>query len=131
MIPLLFAYGTLKRNGPPAARRLIREARFVSTAAIAGRLYDLGPYTGIYRDSRKPRVHGEVFEIPESAFARVFEALDCYEGAEFVRRRVLVTFRNGRRRVAWAYLLRKRPPKSARRISSGRFERKRGAAWRL
>ena len=128
MIALLFVYGTLKRNGPAAARRLIREARFVSTATIAGRLYDLGPYTGIYCDSWNPRVHGEAFEIPESACARVFEALDRYEGAEFVRRRVLVTLRNGRRRVAWAYLLRKRPPKSARPIRSGRVDRKvRGA----
>jgi gamma-glutamylcyclotransferase (GGCT)/AIG2-like uncharacterized protein YtfP len=95
---------------------------------MRGSLYDLGRYPGVMRDSKSRRVYGELYEIPDDAADRALDALDQYEGSEFVRRRVFVTMGDGRRRGAWAYLLRKRPPKSARQLESGRYARKRGAA---
>jgi gamma-glutamylcyclotransferase (GGCT)/AIG2-like uncharacterized protein YtfP len=125
----LFVYGTLK--GRTARRRhpLLRKAKFVTGASISGELYDLGEYPGLVRPSRVAgQVRGELFEIPEDGAARVLRALDRYEGSEFVRRRVYVTLSNGKRRAAWAYLLRKKPPRSATRLYSGRYSLRRGAA---
>ena len=125
----LFVYGTLKRNGPGKRHRLLRNARFVKGASISGSLYDLGRYPGVARDSRaRRRVFGELYEIPDDIADRALRALDRYEGSEFSRRRVWVTLRDGKRRIAWAYVLRRRPPKAARPVDSGRYARKRGAA---
>jgi len=124
----LFVYGTLKGTGSRTRHRLLREARFVDSASMSGRLYDLGRYPGVYRDSMKGRVFGQLYEIPQDAAPRALRSLDKYEGPEFARRRVYVTLRDGSRRVAWAYVLRRRPVKAARQLTSGRYDRKRGAA---
>ena len=125
----LFVYGSLKRDAPAKRHRLLRDARFLNVASMAGTLYDLGRYPGVVRDSRRRgRVFGELYEIPDEVAQKALRALDGYEGSEFDRQRVYVTLRDGKRRVAWAYVLRKRPPKSARRVDSGRYQRKRGAA---
>jgi gamma-glutamylcyclotransferase (GGCT)/AIG2-like uncharacterized protein YtfP len=107
---------------------LLRDARFVNVASMSGSLYDLGRYPGVVRDPKdRGRVFGEVYEIPDDAAHRALQALDKYEGSEFVRRRAYVTMRDGKRRSAWAYVLRKRP-RSARPVDSGRYARSRGAA---
>jgi gamma-glutamylcyclotransferase (GGCT)/AIG2-like uncharacterized protein YtfP len=124
----LFVYGTLKRSSPRSRHRLLQEARFVKAASMAGRLYDLGRYPGVFRDSAKERVRGELYEIPDASAPRALRALDRYEGRQYVRRRVYVRLGDGSRRLAWTYLLRKRPPKSVRQVTSGRYRRHRGVA---
>lgn len=118
----IFVYGTLKRSTKRSPHALMRNARFVDVASMSGRLYDLGRYPGVYREAPAgKRVFGELYEFPEPLSDRSLETLDKYEGQEFVRRRVYVTLRDGRRRAAWAYLLRNRPGKSARPLDSGRY----------
>jgi len=96
---------------------------------VPGVLYDLGRYPGLVRAvTRRRRVFGELYELPDDDASRVLQRLDKYEGREFARRRLLVTLRDGHRRAAWTYVLRARPPKSARLIDSGRHVGKRGAA---
>ena len=125
----LFVYGTLKRSAPGRPHALLRKARFVDTASVSGTMYDLGDYPGLRRDgSVGARVSGELYELPDEISADALRALDRYEGSEFDRQRVWTTMRGGTRRLAWAYVLRRRPPKSARQIESGRYARKRGAA---
>jgi gamma-glutamylcyclotransferase (GGCT)/AIG2-like uncharacterized protein YtfP len=109
----LFVYGTLKRPGVRRRHRLLRDARYVDSASISGHLYDLGRYPGVFRDSVRTRVLGELYEIPETAAPRALRLLDEYEGSEFARRRVMATLRDGSRRIVWAYLLRKRPANAA------------------
>ena len=125
----LFVYGTLKGRSSRQRHRLLRGARFVTGASISGVLYDLGRYPGLVRTSRTgQRVTGELFELPENAARRMLRKLDAYEGSEFVRRRVFVRLSNGKRRMAWAYLLRRKPPQSASRLHTGRYSLRRGAA---
>jgi gamma-glutamylcyclotransferase (GGCT)/AIG2-like uncharacterized protein YtfP len=95
---------------------------------MSGRLYDLGRYPGVFRDSVRERVHGELYGLPGAVSREVLGALDDYEGAEFSRRRVFATLSDGSRRRAWAYVLRRRPSKATRALATGRYERKRGAA---
>ena len=61
---LLFVYGTLRRQSPhPMARYLARHARYVGTARVAGRLYDLGPYPGMLPAAEADDfVHGDLFD---------------------------------------------------------------------
>ncbi len=121
MTPPLFVYGTLKRSVDGTRHRLLREARFADTASISGELYDLGAYPGVYRNgSSSHRVDGELYELPSLHSERVLEALDRYEGGEFIRKRIYVTLRGGRRRVAWSYLLRRRPDASPKPDASTR-----------
>ncbi len=125
----LFVYGTLKRNSPRNRHPLLRDARFVDVASMSGSLYDLGAYPGVVRERKnRGRVFGEVYEIPDDDAHHALRALDKYEGSEFVRQRAFVTLRDGKRRSAWAYVLRKPPPRSARPVDSGTYARKRGAA---
>ena len=112
---------------PLGARSPLRDAKLVSKASLAGTLYDLGDYPGILRNSNQRRVLGELFELDESRGPSILRHLDEYEGPEFVRQRGFVTQRDGKRRLAWFYVLRK-PPNPARIISSGRFRQRRPAA---
>lgn len=126
--PTLFVYGTLKRRAPRRQHRLLRGARYLASASISGVLYDLGEYPGLVRTSHnRQRVAGELYELPDEDAVAMLRALDRYEGNEYVRQRVFVTLANGKRRAAWAYLLRHRP-KSAVRVRSGRYSLRRGAA---
>lgn len=93
---------------------------------MIGELYDLGTYPGVSRRGRG-HVFGELYELPAETSHAVLKALDDYEGRAFERRRVVVTLSDGRRRTAWAYLLRRRPSR-ARLLPSGRYLAKRGAA---
>lgn len=125
----LFVYGTLKRRAPRRQHPLLRDARYLANASISGALYDLGKYPGLMRTPRNgKRVAGEVYELPDERAVAMLKALDRYEGGEYVRRRVYVTLGNGKRRAAWAYLLRQRP-KSAVRLDSGRFPLRRGVEY--
>jgi gamma-glutamylcyclotransferase (GGCT)/AIG2-like uncharacterized protein YtfP len=125
----LFVYGSLKRSDTGVPHRLLRRARFLNVASMSGTLYDLGPYAGARQNAATgSRVFGELYQLSDQAAVRALRTLDKYEGPEFVRQRVLVTLRGGRRRAAWTYVLRKRPGKHARSVPSGRYQSKRGAA---
>ena len=125
----LFVYGTLSSQSAGKRHRLLRKARCVAKASMVGELYDLGRYPGVVRNGRtRRRVFGELYELPDVALPRALEELDRYEGPEFARKRVYLTLGDGSRRVAWAYLLRKRPPKGARELISGRYRAANGAA---
>ena len=125
----VFVYGTLKGRTSRRRHRLLRNARFVAGASISGVLYDLGRYPGLVRTSRNGRrVRGELYELPEDSARQMLRALDRYEGSEYARRRVYVKLSNGKRRLAWAYVLRKKPPKSAPELHTGRYTLRRGAA---
>jgi gamma-glutamylcyclotransferase (GGCT)/AIG2-like uncharacterized protein YtfP len=116
MKPYLFVYGTL-RSGHSDTHRLLGNARFVASGSISGTLYDLGSYPGVHRTKRRhARVAGEVYELIGSDADRRLRNIDCYEGAEFRRSRVLVQLNNGRRHRAWAYILADAPPSGAREI---------------
>ncbi len=124
----LFVYGTLKRRAPRRQHPLLHDAQYLAKASISGVLYDLGEYPGLIRPSRnRQRVAGELYELSDETAPEMLRALDRYEGKEYVRRRVFVTLSNGKRRAAWAYVLRRRP-KSAMRVQSGRYSLRRGAA---
>lgn len=125
----IFVYGTLKRRGSGRRHDLLRGARFVTSASIIGELYDLGEYPGVVREPpTRGRVFGELYEIPHADAPAALRALDTYEGSEFVRDRAYVTTADGKRRLAWTYVLRKRPPKTARPVTSGKYHRRKGAA---
>ncbi len=125
----LFVYGTLKRRTPGKPHRLLRGAQFVGSASVRGKLYDLGRYPGLVRNgTTDDRVYGELYELPQTVAVRSLRTLDEYEGDEFDRRRMYATLSNGRRRASWVYVLRERPPESARPVRSGRYKTKRGAA---
>jgi gamma-glutamylcyclotransferase (GGCT)/AIG2-like uncharacterized protein YtfP len=125
----LFVYGTLKRGASNEGRRLLRGAEFVSRVSTTGSLYDLGRYPGLVRrPASKDRVFGELYRLPDDSGDRILRELDVYEGNEFVRRRVYVMLPNGRRRLAWAYILRRRPPHAARHVHSGRYPSRRRVA---
>jgi gamma-glutamylcyclotransferase (GGCT)/AIG2-like uncharacterized protein YtfP len=125
----LFVYGTLKRRTPSRRHALLDDARYVTSASMGGVLYDLGEYPGVVRGpSSRGRVFGELYEIPDTDAPRVLRALDEYEGDEFTRERVYVTAKGGRRRLAWTYVLRKEPPRSARHLPAGKYHHRQGAA---
>ena len=114
MPQMLFVYGTLRRSS--SAHSLLRDAQFVANASIKGRLLDLGEYPALVRERRDAgKVRGELYALPDNATGLLRE-LDRYEGSEFVRRRVFVTLRNGKRKGAWTYMLRSDPPRSARLV---------------
>lgn len=127
MVDLLFVYGTLTRRSPE--HKLLGASRFLSRASVRGRLYDLGSYPGLVRENANGhRVVGELYELPVRTAERILRDLDKYEGSEFARQRMFVTLPNGRRRGAWVYVLRSKPSESAKRIESGRYSSRRGAA---
>jgi len=112
MSEFLFVYGTLMSTvGHPMGARLAKEAVYLSSATIRGRLYDLGKWPGLL-DSDSPHaiVHGEVFVL--SRPVATFDWLDAYEGihpsapalTEYVRARRMVRLQDGREVIAWVYL---------------------------
>lgn len=123
----IFVYGTLKRRS--RYHHLLGGARFVAKASMRGVLYDLGAYPGlVQKRTAAHSVLGELYELPEDRAPRLLRALDRYEGREFLRRRVFVRLRNGRRRAAWTYVLKDAPARAARPIRSGHFPVRRAAS---
>ncbi|MBY0505581.1 MAG: gamma-glutamylcyclotransferase [Bryobacteraceae bacterium] len=109
MTELLFVYGTLRRGAyrggqvNPFAVRLEQEARWLGPAKAPGRLYQVNPE---YPGMRPPEtvdewVTGEVWEFSD---VDLWQALDHYEGAEYVRTLSKTVLHDGSERQAWVYL---------------------------
>lgn len=122
----LFVYGTLKRQRHGKKHPLLRDVRVIGRASMRGELYDLGKYPGVVRSvGNGDRVFGELYEIPEAKETEILRRLDAYEGSEYDRQRVFVTLPDGRRRIAWVYVLRKHPKKDRRQLTSGYYRTRR------
>lgn len=107
----LFVYGTLMSTARhPMGARLLREARLVGAATIAGRLYRLGWYPGLVEAADGAIVHGEVFALADPAMSLAW--LDAYEGLqpedpgndEYKRLERTVQLASGEELTAWVYL---------------------------
>lgn len=71
----LFVYGTLRRGGSNDIARLVPEARFIATASLRGKLFDLGDYPALLADEAAGWVAGEVYAVPDAGWP----ALDALE----------------------------------------------------
>jgi gamma-glutamylcyclotransferase (GGCT)/AIG2-like uncharacterized protein YtfP len=78
---------------------LARDARYVGTGQVAGRLFDLGSYPGAVSDP-DGRIAGEVYEIRGPA---LWTVLDSAEGPQYHRGEVGVRLDDGAERVAFVY----------------------------
>lgn len=127
MSTLLFVYGTLRRRSRhPMARQLAQKARYLGTATIAGRLYDLGRYPGLLEPAAAgDRVHGDLYDLGDDP--ATLPAMDAYENAEsplpafFDRQRASIRLDDGDECAAWVYWFRG-PVREEQRIASGCYE---------
>ena len=115
----LFVYGTLRRGfDNPFARRLRREAEFLSTATLPGAfLVDIGAYPGMLRGNDTAHaVIGDLFRLPDNP-SPLLAALDAYEGCsgdpsrpgEYVRETAHVLPDHAPALTAWIYLFHRDP----------------------
>ena len=106
----LFVYGTLKRRSRhPMAQRLAQSARWVGSARISGRIYDLGRFPGLKeRRSADEWVQGDVYDLGSDA-ERILVEMDAYENAEsppptpYERALATATLAHGRALQVWVY----------------------------
>lgn len=111
MTARLFVYGTLRRDAPDGASRLLRRgAIFDGPARATGRLFALGGHPGLVPSpDARAHVRGElwVLDDPADTLAR----LDAYEGCgpndprphAFARIETRVARGNGTPERAWVY----------------------------
>ena len=87
----VFVYGTLRRGGSNDITRLQPAPRFVGTAQVCGKLYDLGAYPGIVLEGGG-RVRGEVYAITP-ALERQLDEIECVypqQSDEYFKRAISV-----------------------------------------
>ena len=101
--PGLFVYGTLKSNFDNRWAKMLREsASFLGTARLRGKLYRIAHYPGLKRGGRGDAwVIGELFWLHNPG--KILEALDLYEGDNFLRVRAVAYLEGGGRRACWTY----------------------------
>jgi gamma-glutamylcyclotransferase (GGCT)/AIG2-like uncharacterized protein YtfP len=124
----LFVYGTLLSGaGHAMGARLLREARLIGDASIAGQLYSLGRYPGLVETAgNEDGVHGEVFALNSPATS--LKWLDAYEGIvpgihghnDYERAERPVRLVSGGTLTAWVYLYRG-DVRGLQRIADGRW----------
>jgi gamma-glutamylcyclotransferase (GGCT)/AIG2-like uncharacterized protein YtfP len=130
----IFVYGTLMRRFQNAAAiRLRRNASFIGTATLSGKLFNLGAYPGVLLSQDAGSVvHGEVFRL--SGNGQLLRFLDQYESCaqddpqpHFYRREItLARLASGGHLPVWVYAL-INAPAGLYAIPTGRFS---GAARR-
>jgi gamma-glutamylaminecyclotransferase len=116
----VFVYGTFLRGGANHALLLGLGARFVRAALTEDRrtLVDLGPYPALLprSDRDATRVHGELYELPDTALAE----LDAFEGTPDLYTRETIALEGGA--IAFTYVFARRLPGRARILADGRYE---------
>lgn len=127
---LLFVYGTLKRDQQRRLHPLLRPfCRYVGTATVQGRLYDLGRYPGLVLSADSADcIHGELYQIVTPA--KAWPRLDTYEEcdpddqrAEYRRQQLTVRTSDGKDTSAWCYVY-NRKTTGLRRIIDGNYRNK-------
>ncbi len=134
MSKYLFVYGTLLPAEAGADMvSVVQQLRRIGPAYVHGKLYDLGEYPGAILDmDADTKIAGEVFELP--ADPAVLTALDSYEGYDptepkeslFVRMKVPVRLRDGRKINSWVYTYNRNPGR-APLIADGDYRKSRAA----
>ena len=121
----LFAYGTLQPGLAPAEiAPAVAQLQALGEGFLFGRLYDLGDYPGAVVDpASKWIIHGTVYALP-AKHPEVLDALDAYEGEDFVRIAQMAALADGRAMNCWVYDYRGQPGDD-RLIASGRWTSKR------
>lgn len=129
MSEYLFVYGSLKRGfGGKEASELANQMKWIGTAQVPGRLYDLGKYVGaIVEKDLDLFVKGELLEIPDSSVLKRLDEYEEYNPARvlsclFVRQQVRARVEDGRHVDAWIYVY-NRDPGDAPVIASGEYLR--------
>lgn len=121
----LFVYGTLVPGlAPPAMRDVVAALRPLGSAAVRGRLYDLGDYPGLLLDPAADLVAGQVLQLPDDPAAWL--RLDAYEGfvpddpgrSLFRRVRCRAEFEAGGALECWVYVY-NGVPDPARQVAGG------------
>ncbi len=111
--PLLFVYGTLRRDwrragNTGAHQRYLANAEFIGDAWVAGRLYQVSYYPALVPDPSAGPVRGEIYRLPSQA---PLIALDEYEecpqpwhsAQEYRRLQLPVHLDSGKQLQAWSY----------------------------
>ncbi len=110
---------------------MVRRFRRVGQGFVRGRLYDLGEYPGAVLTRSGPFIRGLVFELPDEP--GILERLDAYEEFDkshpkaslFVRKRRVVSLRDGKKIECWIYAY-NRPPGSATPLPDGDYSKLKG-----
>jgi gamma-glutamylcyclotransferase (GGCT)/AIG2-like uncharacterized protein YtfP len=118
--PRLFVYGTLRRGFENRYAHLLDgSARYLGTARVRGRLYDLGQYPGIRLGGDATQwVTGDLFRLRNAD--STLATLDAYEGSEFERVSATAELPGGERLPCWIYEY-KWDVADDRRIVSGEY----------
>jgi gamma-glutamylcyclotransferase (GGCT)/AIG2-like uncharacterized protein YtfP len=118
----LFVYGTLRRGfNNRYARLLDRSAKYLGTALIRGRLYDLGRYPGIRLQAIGDEwVAGEIYCLRNAALT--LAVLDEYEGSAFERVEANALLSDRVRLSCWVYEYKRRVTEGKRVISGDWLE---------
>lgn len=108
----LFVYGTLMQQENNFYADLIQNlTTYVGKGWVYGKKYDLGAYPGIKLDiTSTHQTKGEIYLIPTANEAKLFRALDEYEGYDsknendslFIRKNATIHFGN-ETLLAWIY----------------------------
>ena len=120
---LLFAYGTLRRNGggpPPLMAALNRHAVWPGPARLGAQLYRVSGYpAAVLCHDGSAQIAGDVWRLSRGPPHGLLARLDAYEGPDYRRRLCAIVPDGGRGPVdAWVYLWRRRVT-GLRRIASG------------
>ena len=122
----LFVYGSLRAGETGEMAALLHaHARHLGEGTIRACLYAVSWYSAAAPcDDPAAAVHGDVFELRAETADGVMEALDAYEGEDFVLRPVEVRMRDETSLAAEAYLFAARVD-GLRRVAHGDWRRAR------
>lgn len=96
---LIFAYGTLRRDGANAMSVRFPDSKFIADAKVNGSLYDFGAYPGLMLDESNSLVIGEVYEVNDETLNK----LDDFEASSgYLRKQVEISL-GGDKRMCWIY----------------------------
>jgi len=123
---LLFVYGTLMKGLQDDWKEEV-EVHFVGHGQIYGKLYDLGEYPGaVACTDPRCQIEGEVYRLDDPDHAtRILDQYEEYLPSRpskslFIRKKLLVTMKDGTKKLAWVYLY-NRPVDKADFIPGGNY----------